>query len=656
MKWREFAAVSMLYFTRGGSPMPLPQFEFGEFRLDCGRFELLRQGRAVKLERKPMELLILLAQSDGTLVTRTEIAERLWESEVFVDTEHGINTAIRKIRHALRDDPEVPRFIQTVTGMGYRFIAPISRPPVESIPSRQPPEPQPASIETSAEQAPAPPANKPQPARRQRHALWLTLAIAALAGLLLALTVGPHSLATRLLHRGDQSSISSLAVLPLDNLSGDPAQNYFADGMTDELITMLAKSSTLRIVSRTSVMQYKGVHRPLREIAGELGVDAVLEGSVVRSGDRVHLNVQLIHAGTDTHLWAESYDRDANSVAALPAEAARTIAARLGRAATTAAPARYVRPEAHDAYLRGIYIWYSGPNEEAGPYFRRATELQPDYAKAWTGLSNYYSAGAIEGDINPVDALPQGQAAATRAVELDDTLPEAHLAMAASVFINHWDWKWSEQEIARAIQLNPQFAEAYHLHAKMLGALNRQSEAIAEQKRATELDPFSRPWALVRAFSVARQYDAALSDAKLRLESYPRDPTLFYLLYDVYRCMGMQKEAAHSLVQSLDLSGDPAGAAAIQRAYKQGGYKAVLRSRLDQFAQRSRTHYVSPVDEAELHAQLSEREQTLALLEEGYRQHSPLLLWIQCDPAYDFLHADPRYRSLIQRIGLPPAW
>jgi TolB-like protein/DNA-binding winged helix-turn-helix (wHTH) protein/Flp pilus assembly protein TadD len=653
-------------------------FEFGDFRLDCDRFELSRAGRSLKLERIPLELLILLARRNGHLVTRAEIAQHLWDKEVFVDTEHGINTAIRKIRQALRDDPEQSRFVQTVTGKGYRFIAPIAevRQPLSEEESRPwsgelnrrigdatvapPPTGAFPIQEPIANRAELPSDRAEQSSRSLRFGGW-PVALGALAGLallILVISLGARSLRGRSVDPGTGPRIGSLAVLPLDNLSGDPAQDYFADGMTDELTTMLAKNSTLRIVSRTSVMQYKGAHRPLPEIARALGVDGILEGSVERSGDKVHMTIQLIQAPSDTHVWAESYDRNANDVVSLPREAAQAIAKRLNSAAPQPASPRFVSSEAHDAYLRGKYIWFSGSNDEAGKYFRKATELQPDYALGWTGLAGYYGAGAIGGDLNPEDAIPQTEAAANKAIELDDSLPEAHQMLSAAMFIK-WDWGRADQEIARAIELNPRFAEAYHLRSKMDTALGRKEEAIESEKKAMELDPFQRPFAMGLAYFMVRQYDAAINDVRQRLETEPEDVGLHWILCETYRRKGELKEAAQEWEKIMLLMGDKEegiSATTIRRAYEKGGYKAVLLQNVSYLKQKSTTRYVSPVDLALQYAQLGRREETLSFLEEGLRQHSPLLLWIQCDPAYDFLHGDERYRSIIRRIGLPPAY
>jgi TolB-like protein/DNA-binding winged helix-turn-helix (wHTH) protein len=651
-------------------------YKFGDFRLDCDRFELYRAGRSLKLERKPMELLVLLATRNGNLVTRTEIAEHLWGREVFVDTEHGINTAIRKIREVLNDDPVQSRFVQTVTGKGYRFIGSIIEVPAEAIASTSQQSessanrnrrvgdinPSPTSavaiqdLPPGNEEPPEAPVSsskdEPVPSRNSRLLLWL-LASAGLTLLVLAVTLGARILRNRL--HPTAPKITSLAVLPLDNLSGDPAQNYFADGMTDELTTMLAKNSTLRVVSRTSAMQYKGAHRPLPEIARELGVDGILEGSISRSGDKVHMTIQLIQAPTDTHLWAESYDRNANDIVTLPGEAAQTIAKQLGTTVPQRAPARYISPEAHDAFLRGRYIWFTGDNEEAGKYFKKATELQPDYALGWSGLAMYYGQGVLDGEIDPKYSAA-GLEAARKAVALDDSLPEAHLVLGAMLLIAPWDWTQGDRELGRAIELDPRYAEAYHFRSKMYILLNRNEEAIQLQKKAMELDPFERPYGMVHAYAEARQYDAAITENLQRLATMPQDLTLHWFLCDTYRRKGDLKQAAEEWEKATLLSGDKDTAAIIHQTYQKGGYSALLLWRIDNLKQQALKKYVSPVDFALQYAQLGQKEKTLSYLEAGLREHHPALLWIQDDPAYDFLHSDERYRAIIKATGLPPKY
>jgi TolB-like protein/DNA-binding winged helix-turn-helix (wHTH) protein len=366
-------------------------YHFGEFELDRDRFELRRNGRALKLERIPLELLLLLAEKQGAVVTRQEIIDRLWGKDVFVDTEHGINTAIRKIRQALRDDPDDPRFVQTVTGKGYRFVA--EKTDVSSLAAPTPAESAPAAT------APIPPAEPvatppavPLAAPKHRFQSAAALLLILVAGTLVA--VNAAGLRDRLFPATRARQIHSIAVIPLTNLSGDPSQDYFADGMTDEVITMLAKNTSLRVVSRTSAMQYKGVKRPLPDIARELGVDGILEGSIERSAKRVHMTVQLIYAPTDAHVWAESYDRDLDQAFSLPLDLSQTIAKAVQVATSPARPPRYISPEAHDAYLHGRYFWFTFNVSNTLPYFEKAIQLQPDYAAAWSGLADTYPSTA----------------------------------------------------------------------------------------------------------------------------------------------------------------------------------------------------------------------------------------------------------------------
>jgi TolB-like protein/DNA-binding winged helix-turn-helix (wHTH) protein len=640
---------------------------FGDYELNPRRGVLSRKGIALKLQPQPFRVLEILVKRAPNIVTREEIGDSVWGDGVYVDLDQSLNFCIRQIRSVLNDSASNPKFVDTLPKQGYRFIGPIVevRPPsTESLPPAEnrnrrigDPKPAPAPPSVSPIHEPAV-SNAEQPrerkARDSRPLIWLGTA-AALAFFLVAISMMGHGWGGRFLGRAAGPKISSLAVLPLDNLSGDPGQNYFADGMTDELTTMLAKNSTLRVISRTSVMQYKGVHRPLPEIARELGVDGVLEGSISRSGDKVHMNIQLIQGPSDTHVWAESYDRDTNDVVSLPREAAQTIAKKLNSAALQSAPQRYVNPEAHDAYLRGRYIWFSGDNEEAGRYFRKATELQPGYAPGWAGLSMYYGQGVWDGQLDPKDCVP-GEEAARKAVELDDSLPVAHLTLGATIFICRWDWALADQEIARAIELDPNYAEAWHFRSKMYSILGRNEEAIEVQKKAMELAPFERPFAMALTYFTVRQYDAAIDEARLRLETRPEDIGLHWTLLEAYRRKGAKKEAIQEWEKVMLLLGDKESAASIRNAFEKGGYNAAILWEVNQLKQKSAKQYVSPVDIAFQYAQLGQKEEALSYLEEGYRQRSPMLLWIQTDPAYDFLHADGRYRAIIKGIGLPPTY
>ena len=599
---------------------------FGAFDFDPKAGQLTKNGVRVKLPQQPLQVLCVLLDRPGEIVPREELHRILWSADVFVDFEHGLNKSIQKLREALGDSPESPRYIETIPRIGYRFIAPV----IGEIAALNPAPKDEVTVATTVQEQ--------TDLRDPKQLIVLLIAV--------WMFENRHSTA---------EAIHSLAVLPLENLSGDPSQEYFAEGMTDELITMLAKNSTLRIVSRTSVMQYKGAHRPLREIAGALDVDGILEGSISRSGDRVHMTLQLIRADTDVHVWAESYDRDADAIVSLPRDAALTIAKHLKSAAVQPAP-HDVNPEAHDAYIHGRYLWNAGQNDKAGEYFRRATELQPDYAPGWSGMSMYYVGGAVRGKLNPLEALPLGEAAAIKAVQLDDSSPEAHMVLGGTVLVSRWDWARAERESIRSIELDPEYFEGYHLQARIFAALNRHAEAIKAEKKAAELDPSARPAALAHYYVLARQYDSALREALQRREATPNDASLDLALFDVYRCKGRNKLAVQFLEEGLSLSGEKESAEEVRRVFQKSGYNGVIAWQIERLEKGSASHYVSPVDLAGWYAQLGQREKTLSLLDEGYRQRTPQLIYIQSDPAYDFLHSDPHYRSLIQRVGLPPAY
>jgi TolB-like protein len=485
-----------------------------------------------------------------------------------------------------------------------------------------------------------------------RRRSWLIASVTAVALIIiLAVTLGAHIVRSRTA----KPAITSIAVLPLDNLTGDPAQNYLADGLTDELTTQLARDSTLRIISRTSVMQYKGAHRPLPEIARALNVDGVIEGSLSRSGNLLHMTVQLIQAPTDTHLWADSYDRDPTDLVTLPQEAALTIAKQTHSSVAAAAP-RYVSPAAHDAYLRGRYLWFSGHDRQSAPYFIKATQLQPDYALAWTGVATYYAAGAVARELDPRQALPLARQAALKSIQLDPTLPEAHLVLASNYWLDDWNFDAAIAELDKALQLDPKYSEAWHLRSKLLIQDNRFDEGLEAQRRAMEINPFESPWAMTHALLMTRHFDAAIAEAQQRIAANADNAPTYWMLSEAYRGKGMHRESEQAFEHFLALARNPSAAEAVHRAYARGGPRAVLQWRIDDLKTLAKKGYVSPFQFALFYAELGDKQQALASLDEGLRQRSPALFDIQNDTSFDALHADPRYRAIVQKIGLPPAW
>jgi TolB-like protein/DNA-binding winged helix-turn-helix (wHTH) protein len=627
--------------------VPALTHKFGDFELDPSGFELRRLDRPLKLERIPMELLILLLERNGQVVSRQEIIERLWGKDVFIDTEHGINTAVRKIRTALREDVERPRFIQTVSGRGYRFV-------LGAVSTNANGDRAAANISIPANAVLTPASLEAGPNRTwedlaSRKWPWAAVALLAVAAALLALNVA--GLRDRVFANNRIGPIHSIAVLPLANLSGDPSQDYYADGLTDELITALARNRSLRVVSRTSVRQYKDASQPLTKIAQALGVDGILEGSVNRGANQVHINLQLIYAPTDTHVWAQSYDRDLNTALSLPAELSETIAREAKASSAPAEQQRYVNPQAHDAYLEGRYLWINGNYGESRKDFERAIRLQPDYAPAWSGLSMGIMAIGDGGAPVTREIVDQAEAAARKAVELDDSLAEGHHAMAGMYLFGRWDWDRADAESRRSLELDPNFSEAHHLRSYILSAMNRPEEALEEQKRATEIDPFERPWALGRAYYKVRQYDAAIDEFRMRAQAASAAPWVHAFLSRTYGFKGMEKESEQELEEDTRINYGEKAAAEIRRTYEGGGRRAVLQLQLNDLKTRSRKEYVSPYELAEAYAALGMKDETLKQLEDAYREHSIELVFLQGEPVFDFLHPDQRYRALVKQIG-----
>jgi tetratricopeptide (TPR) repeat protein len=395
-------------------------------------------------------------------------------------------------------------------------------------------------------------------------------------------------------------------------------------------------------------MRYKGTRLPTREVARQLGVDSVLEGSVMRVGDKVHITAQLIDAASDAHLWAQSYDRSFDDALTLPGELSRTVAREAGLGVSPPAQPRTVNPAAHDAYLRGRFMWFS-PGSGGLEYFEKAVALQPDYALAWSGLADAYITAA--GTKPPLQVMPLAAAAARKAVELDDSLPEAHLSLAASLFYGSWDLKRAQAELSRTLELNPNFAEAHHLYGYLLDVLDRKSEALAQQRRSMELDPFARPWALGRAYVYARQFDAAVQELRMRDDARPG--TIRRDLIKAYWYAGMWREWVDETAREFRASNDETSAETIERAFGRGGKTAAAEWLLSTLETRAREHYVPFGQLAYATARLQRKDATLAYLERAYDEHYPFLITLKSDPMYDFLQHDERYLALLRKIYFP---
>jgi TolB-like protein/DNA-binding winged helix-turn-helix (wHTH) protein len=638
--------------------------KFGrDFELNPQSYELRRAGRPLKLERIPMELLFLLIEQRGQLVTREQIIERIWGKDVFLDTDTSINAAVRKIRQVLRDSPEQPHFLQTIVGRGYRFIAPVQviTPPAELVRPHTP-SLEPKQVEQEAPSAVASPVAVQHRGPNATTKKFLIVGLVA-AGLL----IGGFAIRGR--HRSlaevPSVQIGSIAVLPLQNLTGDPGQQYFTDGMTDALITDLAQIRSWRVISRTSSMHYRDSNKTLPQIANELGVDVVVEGSVARSGNRVRIDAQLIQARTDRHLWAESYDRDIGDIMAMQSEVARDIASEVRiqlspneKARLT--NARPVNPQAYEAYLKGRFFWNKRTSEgfdRAIEYFSEACQKDPNYALAYAGLADTYLLLGEYGLVPMRDAYPKAREAATKALALDDTVAEAYNALGMVKADYDWDWPDAERKFRRAIELYLSYATAHQWYGELLSYLGRQDEALAEMDHARHLDPLSLIINSLNGYFLvlARQDDLAVDQLRRTLEIDPNFAHAHWELGIAYVRKGQLAEAISEFHQATTLSPDfTQYKAGLGYAYARVGKTAEARKLLNDLKALSKRRYVSRCDIAIIYTGLDEKDQAFAWLESGYEQHDFTLVSAKGHPLLDPLRSDPRFQILLHRIGLAP--
>ena len=457
------------------------------------------------------------------------------------------------------------------------------------------------------------------------------------------------------------TAVDSIAVLPLRNLSGDPDQEYLADGITEALIIDLAKIGALKVISRTSVMRYKGTDKPMSKIGRELNVEGIVEGSVARHGDRVRVTAQLIHAPTDRHLWAESYERDLKDILVLQSEVARTVAEQVQVAVTPEetkrlAATRPVNPEAYEAYLKGRFHSYrQSPEhlEKALEYFELALEKDPNYALAYAGIADTRFARALRGLVPPREALPTSKAAALKAMELDDTLAEAHGVLAGHKYWYEWDWAGAETEFRRAIELDPNYADARVFYSRFLSAMRRPEEAIAEIGRALELDPFSYLFQYVHGLDLldASRYDDAIAQFRKTLGTEPNFPWAHRGLWLAFHRKGIQKDALEAAKKHFELMRNSEVVEALKRGYAQAGYSKAMSLAGERLAARSNATYVPATWIAELYAHAGEKELTLEWLEKGYAERDPLMVELLAGPSWDGLQDYAPFQRLLRRMG-----
>jgi TolB-like protein/DNA-binding winged helix-turn-helix (wHTH) protein/Flp pilus assembly protein TadD len=629
------------------SPVQNP-VHFADFEVDLRAGELRKQGTKVRLQEQPFRVLTALLESSGEVVTREELRSRLWPADTFVDFDHRLAAAISKLREALEDSAESPRFIETVGRRGYRFLLPVqpAGPPADTAGDNE--------AQASLELPPA--------TSKARGATWPRVALAA-GALALLLLLGFVFL-QRWWPDSALPHISSIAVLPLENLSNDPEQEYFVEGMTDEIITDLAKLPGIRVISRTSAVQYKNTHKTLPQIARELNVDAVVEGTVLREGNRVRIRTQLVYAPTDRHIWAQAYERDLKDVLTLQANLAQDIAGEIQLKLTSQqranlAAAHSVDPEAHEFYLKGRYFWNKRDQEgftKAIDYFQQAIAKDPAYAAAYAGLADSY---ALSGGFNliPVgQAMPRAQAAAEKALELDGNLAEAHASLGLIAPFSNWAWDDAKRHYERAIELNPNYATAHHWYAEgYLMPVGRADEAITEIRKAQELDPLSPVIAtdLGKELYFVRKYDEALVELRRALELNANFVGAHNWISDTLLEKGMYREAVVELEKTKPFKEERVYIRQTAYLYARSGRQAEARAALAKSLQLSQGKPVSSGAVALTYAALGDKEQAFSWLEKAYTERSSFMTSLKYWSVFDPLRGDPRFADLLRRVGLP---
>jgi TolB-like protein/Flp pilus assembly protein TadD len=562
---------------------------FGAFELDMRARELRKQGVKIKLQEQLFQVLAMLLENPGEVVTREQLRSKLWPADTFVDFDHSLNKAINKLREALEDSADNPHFIETLARRGYKFRADL---------------------------------------------------------------------------KGSPGRIESLLVLPLENLSRDPEQEYFADGLTEELITKLARIGALRVLSRTTAMHYKGVRKPLPEIARELQIEGVVEGTVLRSGERVRISAQLIHAPTDTHLWADSYERDMRNILALQSDVARAIAREVQVKLTPQEQAHLVEmhpmdPETYEAYLKGRYHWNKRNPEDfpkAVRYFQQAIAKDPNYAIAYAGLADSLSIIGFWCLVPPNEGCGRAKGLALKAVEMDPSLAEAHVSLAWSTMLYDYDFSTAKKEFEMAIQLNPRFAQAHQWFGFYLATMGHYEESYAELKRAIHLDPCSGiiHWTSGFVYWRGRQFDQAIEQHEKALELDPHSPQWHWGLGVACLDRCLYDRAIAELQTADNLSPNvPIIIGYLGVAYAAAGHLDAAQKMLEQLNELSKQRRVTPYVAGRICAALGEKDEALRWLEIAYRERDPWMVLLKTEVGFDDLRSDQHFQDLLRRMNFP---
>jgi TolB-like protein/DNA-binding winged helix-turn-helix (wHTH) protein/Tfp pilus assembly protein PilF len=647
---------------------------FGMFEADMEAGELRKHGLRLKLSEQPFQILAMLVARPGEVVSREVLRERLWPSDTFVDFDHGLNNAVMRLREVLGDSSDHPRFIETLPRRGYRFIAPVE---LKNTASEKPGQedaateknvgaPDGAGKNGSGNSAVGHRVVEGQRTRRFSLSRIAMLAVAVLAGSALISGITVHYVRGVNASKGKANRSSSLVVLPLENLSGDKEQDYFADGMTDDLIANLAKIHSLRVISRSTAMAYKGTHKPLPQIATELNVDAVVEGTVMRVGNRVRITAELVQVSTDQHLWADTYESPIGDVLALQNRVSSAIVDEIRINLTKEDKERLaqkpsVSPEAYEDYLKGRYYWNkrSGDGfEKAIGYFEEATRKDPQYALAYAGLADCYGiiGATIYGRLPASEAAPKAKSAAIRALEIDPSLAEAETSLATAKFNYDWDWAGAAEGFKKAMQLDPSYATAYQRYSLYLSAMGKFDDSFEQIKKAREIEPLSISinasfgWRLY----LAREYDRSIAQLRDTLEMDPAYEWAHLTLGQAYEQKGQFALAIEELQKAVELShSSPLTISALAHAEALSGNHAEAVKLLAQLESLTKKQYVSPFYVAIVYLGLGKNEVAMNWLEKAYIDRSNGLVFLKVEPELDPLRANPRFITLQNRLNFP---
>ena len=622
------------------SPAWVEIITFGEFEAKLGSRELCRRGARVRLPDQSFQILAMLLERPGELVPREEIRQQLWGGDTFVDFDHGLHNAVNRLREALGDSADSPRFVETLPRRGYRFIAPVKKsspPPISSVASVSPSLTLPGKA----------------PSRRKWAVVVAVAGVLALA----ILTISPSRVPTR-----GTSQITSLAVLPLENVSGDSGQDYFADGMTDTLITNLAGLRSVRVISRTSAMHYKGSHQSLPEIAQELNVDAVVEGTVSKAGDRVRINAKLVDARSDRHLWARQYDRNLQDVLLLQSDLASAIAREVAGRLTPyeqsrlTANSRRVNPQAYEAFLKGEYFldkWTGEGFEKAKGYFERVIELDASFADGYAGLAEYYGLAAFIGVVPPGEAWLKSEELLVKTLEMDNASSKAHSLLGMLKMYFRCDRPSAENELSRALELNPGDMRALDYHSYYLLEIGRVDEAIAEKRRVLAHDPLRviTNAELGLYIEQAGRTDEAISQFQKALELDPNYAAAHMRLGSAYAKKHQYSQAVIEMQKAISLDATPARLGGMGELYAHWGKRQEALATIRQLQKMSRQRYVSPSTIALIYARLGETRRAMAWLEKATPDDDPRIT----DAGFESLRSEPGFNVLEAQLRPNPS-